>query len=42
MVDEKGEDYLKENLSEEEFSIVTENSNDIEFKFKIIELLNQK
>ncbi len=42
MVDEEGEDYLKENLSEEEFSIVTENSNDIEFKFKIIELLNQK
>lgn len=42
VVDEKGEEYLKENLSNEEFSIVSEDSPEIEFKFKIIELINEK
>lgn len=42
VVDEDGEEYLKKNLSEEEFAIVSESSPDIEFKFKIIELMNEK
>ena len=40
VINEDGENYLKDNLSEEEFSIVTSNSTDIKLKFKIIELLN--
>jgi len=42
VVDEAGEEYLKENLSEEEFAIVSNSSSDIKFKFKIIEMLNKK
>ncbi len=42
VVEEEGETYLKENLSEEEFEIVSETSPEIEFKFKIVELINQK
>ena len=42
VINSEGEDYLKENLSEEEFSIVTGDSNNIKFKFKIIEFLNNK
>lgn len=42
VVEEEGEAYLKENLSEEEFEIVSESSPEIEFKFKIVELMNQK
>ena len=42
IVDEEGEEYLKENLSEEEFAIVSGNSSEIEFKFKIVEMINQK
>lgn len=38
VIDSEGEKYLKDNLSKEEFSIVTENSKEIKFKFKIIEL----
>ena len=37
-----GEDYLKENLSSEEFSIITGDSKNVKFKFKIIEVLNRK
>lgn len=40
VIDSKGEEYLKENLSDEEFSVVTGDSNQIKFKFKIIEFLN--
>ncbi len=40
IIDEEAEEYLKENLSEDEFAIITNDSNDIKFKFKIIELLN--
>lgn len=42
VVDEEGKEYLKENLSEEEFAIISESSPEIEFKFKIIELMNEK
>ena len=40
VIDSKGKEYLKENLSNEEFSVVTGDSNQIKFKFKIIEFLN--
>jgi len=39
VIDEEGENYLQENLSQEEFAIVSDSSPDIKFKFKIIELL---
>ena len=42
VVDEEGEEYLKENLSNEEFAIISDSSAGIEFKFKIIELINKK
>lgn len=42
VVDEEGAEYLKENLSDEEFEIISSSSSDIEFKFKIIELINKK
>ena len=42
IVDEEGEEYLKENLSDEEFAIVSGDSSEIEFKFKIIEMMNQR
>ncbi len=42
VIDEKGEEYLRENLSDEEFAIVSEDSETVEFKFKIIELINSK
>ena len=41
-IDSQGEEYLKNNLSTEEFSIVTKNSKEVKFKFKIIEILNSK
>lgn len=40
VIDEESEEYLKENLSEDEFAIITDNSSDVKFKFKIIEILN--
>ena len=42
VIDEEGAEYLKENLSDEEFEIISSSSSDIEFKFKIIELINKK
>lgn len=42
IISEEGEEYLKENLSSEEFSIVTEDSKEVKLKFKIIEFLNHK
>lgn len=41
-IDEEGTEYLKENLSEEEFAIVSNSSSNIQFKFKIIEMLNKR
>ncbi len=42
VIDTEGEEYLKENLSHEEFSIISGNSLKIKFKFKIIEFFNEK
>ena len=42
VVEEEGEEYLKENLSDEEFEIISRSSSEIEFKFKIVELMNKK
>lgn len=42
VVDEEGDAYLKENLSQEEYAIVTGDSNEVEFKFKIVEMFNKK
>ena len=42
IVDEEGEEYLKENLSDEEYAIISSSSSDIEFKFKIIEMINKR
>lgn len=38
----ESQDLLKENLSEEDFAIITSDSGDIHLKFKIIEFLNNK
>lgn len=42
MIDDNSKKMLNENLSEEDFAIITSNSEDIKFKFKIIEFLNDK
>lgn len=39
IIDEDAENTLKENLSKEEFAIITENSEEIKLKFKLLELL---
>ena len=38
VVPEESKEVIKENLSDEEYELVSENSNDISFKFKIIEM----
>lgn len=40
VIDENTENELKENLSDEEFAIVTGNSEEIKLKFKLLELLS--
>lgn len=40
VIDENGEKYLEENLSNEEFKIITSNSTEIKLKFKLIEFFN--
>lgn len=40
IIDESAENDLKENLSDEEFAIITENSEEIKLKFKLLELLS--
>lgn len=42
MIDDNSKKILNENLSEEDFAIITSSSEDIKFKFKIIEFLNDK
>ena len=42
VLEEDDSDILKENLTEEEFSLIPENSKEMNFKFKIIELINEK
>lgn len=38
VVPEKSKEIIKENLSDEEYELVSENSNDVSFKFKIVEM----
>lgn len=38
VVDEDSKEVLQDNLSDEEYSIITNDSNTYKFKFKIIEL----
>lgn len=40
IIDEKSEEELKENLSNEEFAIITSDSEEIKLKFKLVELLS--
>lgn len=40
VIDEESEENLKENLSNEEFSIITADSEEIKLKFKLVELLS--
>lgn len=42
VIDEESEEFLKENLSDDEFAIITDTSENVKFKFKIIELINNK
>ena len=42
VVDKAGEEYLKENLSKEEFELISSSSAEVEFKFKIVEILNER
>ena len=42
VVPNESKEYLQENMSEEEFALISDNSSpDIQFKFKILEFLNQ-
>ena len=38
VVPEESKEIIKENLSEEEYKLVSENNNEISFKFKIVEM----
>lgn len=38
VVPEESKEVMRENLSEEEYQLLSENSNDINFKFKIVEM----
>lgn len=38
IVPEESKEVMRENLSEEEYQLLSENSNDINFKFKIVEM----
>ncbi len=38
IVPEESKEIIKENLSDEEYQLLSENSNDISFKFKIVEM----
>ena len=42
IVDSEGQEYLKENLSEEEFELISSSSTNVELKFKIVEIFNEK
>lgn len=42
VINEESEKYLKDNLSDDEFAMITDDSETVKFKFKIIELLNEK
>ena len=38
IVPEESKETIKDNLSEEEYKLLSENSNDINFKFKVVEM----
>lgn len=40
VIDEESEENLKENLSEEEFAIITSDSETVKFKFRIVEMFS--
>ena len=42
VIEDEDSDILKENLTEEEFSLITSDSKEMNFKFKIVEFINQK
>lgn len=42
IIDEESKENLKNNISLEEFSIISSNNNIYKFKFKLIEFLNEK
>lgn len=39
IVPDESKEFMKENLSDEEYSLISENSNDIKIKFKLVEVL---
>ncbi len=41
VIDEETEQELKDNLTEEEFSIITNNTDTVKFKFKLIEVFSE-
>lgn len=41
VIDEEAEEELKNNLTEEEFAIITSNSDTVKFKFKLIEVFSE-
>ena len=42
VMEEEDSDILKETLTKEEFSLITNDTQEMKFKFKIIELINEK
>ena len=42
VIDEETEEELKNNLTEEEFAIITDQSNTVKFKFKLIEVFSEQ
>ncbi len=41
VIDEEAEEELKENLTKEEFAIITSSSDTVKFKFKLVELFSE-
>lgn len=41
VIDNESEDFLKENLSKDEFAIITNSSKEVKLKFKLVELLSK-
>lgn len=41
VIDEESEEELKENLTDEEFAIITNDSETIKFKFKVVEMFSK-
>ena len=40
IVPDSSKEFMKENLSEEEFRLISENSTEMQFKFKVVEVFN--